>query len=86
MAEESSWEVYIIRTTSGKLYTGITTNLDRRFADHLQGRKGARFFRFSTPESIVYREPHPNRSSASQRECRIKKMTRQQKLDLTSSL
>lgn len=80
--ESKTWEVYIIQAKSGKLYTGITTDLDRRFADHQSGRKGARFFRFSDAEKIVYRESHPNRSKATQREIEIKKMSREEKLKL----
>lgn len=75
------WEVYIIQTKSGQLYTGITTDLDRRFRDHLEGKRGARFFHISEPEKIVYRESHPNRSDATKREIEIKKMSRRQKLD-----
>lgn len=78
-----NWEVYLIRAKSGKLYTGITNNLDKRFADHIKGRKGARFFRFSSPDAIVFREVHRNRSEATKREIAIKKMTRQQKLALS---
>ena len=74
-----SWEVYIIRARNGKLYTGITTDLDRRFAEHRSGRKGARFFRFTEPEAIVFRETHADRGSATRRELAIKKMTRRQK-------
>lgn len=81
---KSKWEVYIIETASGKLYTGITTNLDRRFAAHLSGKKGARFFRFSKPRAILFRENHSNRSKATKREIAIKKMTRQEKLKLIS--
>ncbi|MCE5293013.1 MAG: GIY-YIG nuclease family protein [Chlamydiales bacterium] len=77
-----SWEVYIIQSKSGTFYTGITTDLDRRFAAHLSGGKGARFFRFSEPEKIVYREAHPNRSEATKREIQIKKMNKSQKLEL----
>ena len=77
-----SWEVYIIQSKSGTLYTGITTDLDRRFADHLKGAKGARFFRFSEPQEIVYREAHANRSEATKREIQIKKMNKSQKLEL----
>lgn len=78
----SSWEVYIIQAASGKLYTGITNNLEKRFKSHLKQTGGARFFRFSTPEKIVYREKQPNRSMASKRESAIKKMSRQEKLAL----
>ncbi len=85
MSKKAQWEVYIIQTKSGKLYTGITTDLGRRFADHQGGRKGARFFRFSDPENILFRESHPNRSKATQREISIKKMSRDEKLKLISS-
>lgn len=82
MTKKSSWEVYIIETMSGKLYTGITTDLDRRFADHQKGEKGARFFRFSSPKAIRFREKQPNRSKATKREIEIKKMSRKEKLRL----
>lgn len=79
------WEVYVIQTTTGKLYTGITNNLQRRFDQHQSKRKGARFFHFSNPERIVFRESHPNRSKASKREIAIKKMSREEKLVLIES-
>lgn len=85
MAISGNWEVYIIQAKSGKLYTGITNNLDKRFSDHSKSRKGARFFRFSSPDLVVFREKHPNRSEATKRECDIKKMTRQQKLALITN-
>lgn len=81
-SKKSTWEVYLIQAKSGKFYTGITTDLDRRFQDHKDGKKGARFFRFSSPEKILFRESFPNRSSATKRELQIKKMTRKEKLDL----
>ena len=80
--EKASWEVYIIQTESGKLYTGITTNLHRRFAAHLKYEKGARFFRFSRPAAILFREKQLNRSAATKREMKIKKMNRQEKFKL----
>ncbi|MDB6081152.1 MAG: hypothetical protein JWO53_424 [Chlamydiia bacterium] len=86
MVEKSDdWRVYIIQAKSGKLYTGITNNLAKRFAAHQKGGKGARFFRFSEPEKILYQESHPNRSMATQRESAIKKMSREEKLQLIRS-
>ena len=76
------WVVYIIKTKSGKLYTGITKDLERRFGEHHKDRKGARFFHFSGPEAIVFRESHSSRSQATKREIAIKKMTRAEKLAL----
>ena len=83
--QSQNWEVYIIQAESGKLYTGITNDLNRRFADHLLNRKGARFFHFSNPEKIVFRESCSNRSEATVKEIKIKKMSRIQKLELIQS-
>ncbi len=82
MKTPDTWEVYIIKTTSGKLYTGITTNLDRRFSEHVTHKKGARFFHFSCAEAIVFRQSFLNRSEATKREIAIKKLNRNQKLEL----
>ncbi len=78
------WVVYIIQAKSGKLYTGITNDLDRRLEEHREGSRGARFFRFSGPEKVLFRELHSDRSKASKREIEIKKMSRKQKLLLIS--
>lgn len=75
------WFVYIIQTKSGKLYTGITNDLLRRFNAHA-GQKGARFFAFSAPEKILFSETYPSRSEALKREAAIKKMSRGEKLEL----
>ncbi|MCK5883058.1 MAG: GIY-YIG nuclease family protein [Bacteriovoracaceae bacterium] len=78
----SDWFLYIIETEDGKLYTGITTDVDRRFQEHCGKKKGAKFFRSSIPKQIVYREKVENRSIASKREARIKKLTRANKIKL----
>jgi putative endonuclease len=80
MSKKTGWEVYIIQTMSGKLYTGITTDVERRFEEHQKRRKGARFFHTSSAERVVFRESHPNRSQASKRESNIKKLMREEKL------
>jgi putative endonuclease len=82
---DKRWQVYLIETKSGKLYTGITNDLERRFNAHNGRGKGARFFHFSDPLRIVYAEECANRSEASKRECVIKKMSRQEKLSLITS-
>ena len=79
--ENQDWTVYIIETEDGKLYTGITNDLERRFEAH-KSQKGARFFHFSKPEKILFKESHPNRSEASKREAMIKRLTRREKLEL----
>ena len=39
-----AWYVYIIKASDERLYTGITTDVERRFSEHSDSRKGARFF------------------------------------------
>lgn len=82
MGQQAQWEVYIIQTKSGNLYTGITTDLDRRFEEHRNGKRGAKYFNVSDPDKIVFREHHPDRSQATRREREIKQMSRPQKLAL----
>lgn len=77
----SHWVVYIIETESGKLYTGVTNNLERRFKQHVE-KQGASFFHFSKPIKIVFQEEHKDRSHALQRESGIKKMSRTEKIAL----
>ncbi len=79
----TQWTVYIIEAESGKLYTGITTDLERRWREHSEGNVGARFFRTSKPRRIVFQESQSDRSSATKRELEIKAMTRQQKCSLS---
>lgn len=75
----SSWFVYMIRSDDDQLYTGITTDIERRWREHTQGRAGARYFRGRTPQELCLLETHPDRSSASQREWQIKQLTRRNK-------
>ncbi len=82
---DNKWWVYVIEASDGRLYTGITTDVDRRFAEHTEGPKGAKFFRGNPPVNVRYRVPVDDRSTASREEARIKKLTRQQKLALIES-
>ena len=70
------WFVYMIRTSDDQLYTGITTDIQRRWQEHASGKGGARYFRGRKPESLCLLEKHPDRSSASKREAEIKKYTK----------
>jgi len=81
-SSKSDWFVYMIEAENGNLYTGITTDLDRRFAEHQSKQGGAKFFHSSAAKQMVFQEPHPDRSSASKREIAIKKLSRKAKIDL----
>jgi putative endonuclease len=76
------WFVYIIKASDGRLYTGITTDVERRFSEHSGTPRGARFFRGRQPVEVVYTENHPDRSSAQRREADIKRLSRGLKLEL----
>ncbi len=77
----TTWFVYIVRCAGGSLYTGITTDVKRRCQQHNAGT-ASRYTRRLLPVKLVYREAHPDQSSALKREASIKAMTRQQKLAL----
>ena len=77
------WTVYIVKCNDKKLYTGITTDIDRRLTEHNSG-KGGRFTRFRTPVKLVYKEKVASRSEALKREAAIKKLSRPEKLSLIS--
>jgi putative endonuclease len=77
------WYVYILRCKNRSLYTGITTDPDRRFRAHLNG--GARYTSYNPPVCIVYREALETKSLALKREAEIKSWTREKKLVLIKS-
>lgn len=72
----------MIFTSDGQVYTGITTDMHRRWQQHASGKTGARYFRGRKPLQLCYLEDGHNRSSASQREYAIKAMSASSKRDL----
>lgn len=78
-ASTATWSLYIIEASDASLYTGITTDVERRFDEHLNCHKGAKYFNGRSPVKIVYREEGHDRSSASRREAEIKKLSRSEK-------
>ncbi|MDO6442636.1 MULTISPECIES: GIY-YIG nuclease family protein [unclassified Marinobacter] len=76
----TDWSVYLVRTASGALYTGISTDVPRRFAEHQAGApKGARSLRGKGPLELVFSSPAGDRSHASKLEWHIKRWPRQRK-------
>ncbi len=73
-----NWQVYIILCADGSLYTGITTDIARRFAQHAGG-SGAKYFRGRVPLRPVYLEEGHDRRSAGRREAEIKRLRTAQK-------
>ncbi|MDD3531054.1 MAG: GIY-YIG nuclease family protein [Candidatus Pacebacteria bacterium] len=73
--------VYLLECGDGSLYTGVTTDVARRFEEHQKGI-GSRFTRARGAKRIVYTEEHPSRSAAQKREVETKRLPRGRKLDL----
>jgi len=73
--------VYIVKCSDDTLYTGITTDIDRRIDEHNGMRPGgARYTKARRPVELMYTAKFPDRSSASKEEARIKKMPRKDKM------
>lgn len=78
------WHVYMILCSDDSLYTGITTDVERRFDQHAAGT-GAKYFRGRQPCRLVFVERGHDRSSASRREAQIKKLRTVDKRHLLQS-
>ncbi|MDD2266746.1 GIY-YIG nuclease family protein [Sulfuricurvum sp.] len=74
--------LYILKCNDDTLYTGITSDLEKRLIEHNTSDKGAKYTRYRRPVVVVYQESCRDKSTALKREHAIKKMTRQQKLAL----
>jgi putative endonuclease len=73
--------VYLLLCSDKSIYTGITTDINRRFKQHQQGKGGA-YTRSHPPLKIIYQEQCLDKSSALKRELQIKSWTRQKKIDI----
>jgi len=75
------WYLYLLRCRNGDVYTGITTDLERRLREHQSG-EGGRFTRAMRPVELIYREACATEGSAKRREAQIKTWSRSKKLAL----
>lgn len=73
--------VYIVECSDGTLYTGWTTDIDKRVADHNSG-KGAKYTKARCPVILKYAEEFADKHQAQKREYEIKKLSRAEKLKL----
>lgn len=78
------WSLYILECRDGSFYTGVSTDVDRRFREHEKGT-ASRYTRTHPPAAIVYREECGSRSAALSRECAVKSLSRADKEGLVSS-
>lgn len=73
-----AWQVYLVRCRDGRLYTGISTDVQRRFEQHASG-SGAKALRGRGPLTLAASEPVGTRGQAQQVEAHIKRLPKQQK-------
>lgn len=81
-ATPSGWFVYLVRCHDGSLYCGIAKDPAKRLAEHNSADKGAKYTRGRRPVQLVYVEEAASRAKATQREGRIKRMSRREKMAL----
>ena len=79
----NKWFVYLLECLNGKIYTGITTDVNKRFQKHQSG-KGAKFTQSNPPSHIIAARQCDNRSQASKLEYQIKQLSPTQKRALGS--
>lgn len=77
-----SWVTYMLSCADGTIYTGSTNDLEKRLHQHNHAKSGAHYTKMRRPVTLLYAEPCKTLSQARKREAAIKKLTREQKLDL----
>ncbi len=75
----AGWFIYMLRCADGSLYTGITVDVERRFSEHCDGNRGAKYLRGRGPLQLVFQCAVTDRSRATRLEMIIKQLTKQEK-------
>jgi putative endonuclease len=78
-----SYFVYLLRCKDNSIYTGITTDVQRRFAEH-KNKKGGHYTASHEAKKIIHTEEYPSRSAALVREAEIKRLRRAEKIKMIS--
>ncbi len=77
----SDWFVYVLKCSDDSYYTGISTDIERRLAEHNGSKKGAKYTRCRRPVSLLAFWKYENRSAASKAEHQFKRQTRSEKTE-----
>ncbi len=75
----TSWSLYLLRCADGAVYTGITTDVARRYDEHQSGTRGSKYLRGRRPLELLYQRCIGNRSQASRIEYRVRNLPRVRK-------
>ena len=81
----TAWYTYMVQCADRTLYTGVTTDLDRRVREHNEGQAAAKYTRVRRPVKLVYAETATDRSNACQREYQIKQLPAREKQKLAAT-
>ncbi|MCP4284144.1 MAG: GIY-YIG nuclease family protein [Gammaproteobacteria bacterium] len=84
MSTKPPWYTYILCCADSTLYTGVTTDLERRLHEHNHTRRGARYTRARRPVSLLYFEQTESRTLATRREWEIKQLSAKEKRALAA--
>jgi putative endonuclease len=79
------WYIYILRCHDNSLYTGVTTDCERRLHEHNHSARGAKYTRGRRPVALAYQEQAANRSEAQRREAQVKRLSHTQKQALINT-
>ncbi len=80
------WYVYILQCKDKTFYTGVTTDLKRRVEEHNISALGAKYTKGRRPVKIMYSISKKNKSEAQKEECRIKKLSREEKIKIIKKI
>lgn len=76
----NTWFLYVIRCKQGRLYTGITTDVERRFAEHAgDNKKGSKYLKGKAPFTLVMKKEIGSKSAALKVEAKVKKLSKTEK-------
>jgi len=82
MITKTSWTVYLLRCHDNSLYAGITTDIERRLAEHNNSKLGAKYTRARRPVALAYQESAVDKSSAAKREYQLRTLSKKKKEQL----
>jgi putative endonuclease len=80
-----AWYVYLLQCGNGSIYTGISTDVDRRIGEHLKDKRGAKCLRGKGPFTLLLKKRIGSKSKALKSEYRIKRLKKAEKVALASA-
>lgn len=83
----TEWSIYMVKTRLNTVYTGISTDVERRFKEHSgDSKRGARYLKGKGPLELIWQKSVGSKSDALVLEYKIKKLNKSQKLNLVEGV